>query len=127
MSKSRPSLHLFRFADDFTSYWEGQTIFEEGQIGETMYVVKSGEVVLEVAGSVVETVEAGGILGEMALIEKKPRSATARAKSDCQLVEVDEKRFKFLVQQTPYFAIDVMRVMAERLRSMDERISEKAD
>lgn len=122
MAKKRPALHLFRFADEFLTFWEGQVIFEEGHMGGSMYVVKKGTVELRVGGKPVENVEAGGILGEMALIEKKPRSATAVAKTDCELVEVDEQQFKYLVQQTPYFAIEVMRIMADRLREMDKQI-----
>jgi CRP-like cAMP-binding protein len=55
----------------------------------------------------------------MALIDKQPRSATAVAKTDCKLVSVNEERFQRLVKQTPHFAIQVMRVMAQRLRQMD--------
>ena len=124
MAKSRPALHLFRFADDFLSFWKGQVVFEEGQSGESMYVVKTGTVELRVGGRPVEDVQAGGILGEMSLIEKKPRSAMAVAKTDCELVELNEEQFKYLVQQTPYFAIEVMRVMADRLRAMDARIND---
>ena len=70
----------------------------------------------------VETLDAGDIFGEMALIEKEPRSATARAKADCQAVLVNEKRFSFLVPQTPYFALTVMKTMSERLRRVDQRV-----
>jgi CRP-like cAMP-binding protein len=56
------------------------------------------------------------IFGEMALVDKSVRSGTARAKTNCKVVPIDEKQFEFLVQQTPLFAIKVMRVMAERLR-----------
>lgn len=86
-----------------------------------MYIVKEGEVDVLVRGKTMESVGPGEFLGEMALIDKHPRSATAVAKTDCQLVPVDEKRFTFLVQQTPYFAIEVMRIMARRLRQMDAR------
>jgi len=54
--------------------------------------------------------------GEMALIDSSARSATAVARTDCELIPVDDKRFMFLVQQTPFFAIHVMRVLADRLR-----------
>ena len=84
-----------------------------------MYIVKEGEVDILVHGKTVETVGPGEILGEMALIDQNPRSATAVARTDCQLVPIDEKRFTFLVQQTPYFSIEVMRIMARRLRQMD--------
>ena len=71
--------NLFRTADNFESYPAGQSIFEEGQSGTVLYVVKEGEVEIVVGGSVVETLDAGDIFGEMALIEKQSRSATMRA------------------------------------------------
>ncbi|HXQ21148.1 MAG TPA: cyclic nucleotide-binding domain-containing protein, partial [Candidatus Acidoferrales bacterium] len=71
---------------------------------------------------VVETMGPGGILGEMALIDQNPRSATAVAKTDCTLVPVNEARFKFLVKQVPAFSLEVMRVMASRLRKMDAEV-----
>ena len=84
-----------------------------------MYVVIEGEVNVLIRGKVVETVAAGGIVGEMALIDTQPRSATVIAHTDCKLVPIDEKRFTFLVQQTPFFSLQVMRVMANRLRRQD--------
>ena len=57
----------------------------------------------------------------MALIEKERRTATAVAKTDAKIVSVDERRFLFLIQQTPNFALHVMRVLSDRLRRMDER------
>jgi CRP-like cAMP-binding protein len=65
---------------------------------------------------VVEEVGPGGILGEMALIDTEPRSATATARTDSRVVRVDQKQFTFLVHEHPTFALQVMRVMAGRLR-----------
>jgi len=113
------SLNLVRFAAEVLSFTAQQQIFAEGQPGDQMFIVKEGEVEIVVHGKVVETIGPGGLLGEMALIDRNPRSATAIAKTDCQLVPINEKRFQFLVQQTPYFAIEVMRVLAQRLRHMD--------
>lgn len=115
----QPGVTVSRVADDFEGFSAGQHIFTAGQPGDTMYVVKEGEVEVVVNGKVVDTVGPGGILGEMALIDKQPRSATAVAKTDCKLVSVNEERFQRLVKQTPHFAIQVMRVMAQRLRQMD--------
>jgi CRP/FNR family transcriptional regulator, cyclic AMP receptor protein len=53
----------------------------------------------------------------MALIDNAPCSATAIAASDAKLVAVSEKQFLFLISNTPYFALNVMRVMARRLRA----------
>ena len=115
------ALNLVRFAGDNQSFAAGQHIFMEGHLGDLMFVVKEGEVDVVVHGKVVETVGPGGILGEMALIDHNPRSATAVAKTECQLVQINEARFQFLVQQTPFFALEVMRVLAHRLRQMDAR------
>ena len=81
-----------------------------------------GEVEIRVGERAVEVVGPAGIFGEMAMIDGAPRTATAVARSDCKLVPIDEKRFQFLVQQTPYFAIEVMRVLAGRLRRVDQLI-----
>jgi CRP/FNR family cyclic AMP-dependent transcriptional regulator len=81
-----------------------------------MYVVRSGEIEIKRDGVVVESLSAGGIFGEMALIDGSPRSATARAKTDCELAPINEKSFLFFVHETPFFAIAVMRTLAERLR-----------
>jgi CRP-like cAMP-binding protein len=94
----------------------GTTIFEQGEMGEVLYIVRKGSVALSADGRYLETVEPGGMFGEMALIDREPRSATAQAEADSELVTIDKRRFWFLVQETPYFAEIVMRVMADRLR-----------
>ncbi len=116
---SQPGVSVFRLADEFEGFSAGQHIFTVGQAGDTMYVIKEGEVELVINGKVVDTLGPGGIFGEMALIDKRPRSATAVAKTDCKLVSINEQRFRHLVQQTPHFAIQVMRAMAQRLRHID--------
>ena len=94
----------------------GTTVFSEGEPGDRLYVVKSGTVSLSAHGTPLETVGPGGLFGEMAVIDREPRSATAVTEGECELVAIDKRRFWFLVQETPYFAEIVMRVMADRLR-----------
>jgi CRP/FNR family transcriptional regulator, cyclic AMP receptor protein len=103
------------------NFASGEAIFEEGSEGDKMYVIRSGEVLIENGGKVIETVLPGGIVGEMALIDGSPRSATARAKTDCEVAPITEKAFLFLVHETPFFAIAVMRTLADRLRRTNER------
>ena len=88
----------------------------QGDKGDKMYVIRSGEVEIERDGKVVEKLTDGGIFGEMALIDGSPRAATARAKTTCEVAPITEKTFLFLVHETPFFAIAVMRTLAERLR-----------
>ena len=94
----------------------GAVIFREGDPGEEMYVVQEGRVEIRVGEEVVETLGPGEIFGELALIDDQPRSATAVAVTASRVAAVPEARFHFMVQQTPRFALQVMRVMAERLR-----------
>ncbi|HSB59988.1 MAG TPA: cyclic nucleotide-binding domain-containing protein [Methyloceanibacter sp.] len=98
----------------------GDVIFAEGDKGDAMYVVRNGEVTVERNGKVMETLGGGGIFGEMALIDGSSRSATVRAKTDCEVAPINEKSFLFLVHETPFFAVAVMRTLADRLRRMDE-------
>lgn len=87
------TLSLFRGEGDTQAFASGDTIFVEG-----------------------------GVFGEMALIDAAPRSATATALAACTLVPVTSQRLKAPVKESPDFAIDIMRVMAARLRSMDRRL-----
>ena len=117
------TIELFRSAEETESHSAGHVIFREGDPGNTMYAVQEGEVDLVVHGNVVETVGAGGIFGEMSLLlEGHRRTAAAVAKTACRLAPVTERRFNFLVQQTPMFALQVMRIIAGRLMRMDARL-----
>jgi CRP-like cAMP-binding protein len=108
--------NIFKFAKDFRTVQAGETLFKEGEPGDWMYVVLEGQIDVMFDDTFVETITEGGIVGEMALIDSKPRSATAIAKTECKLAPIDQKRFTFMVQTTPYFALEVMQVMADRLR-----------
>ena len=118
-----PTTNLFEHASNARTVDAGTTIFRDGDPRDDMYAVIEGQVDLFVKGKLVETVEKGGIFGEMALIDKEPRTGTAVAKTDAKIVPVDERRFLFLVQQTPNFSLHVMRVLSERLRRMDSRLA----
>ncbi len=100
----------------------GDVIFAAGDRGEFAFVITEGEIELSLHGDALETVGVGGIFGEMALIDHSARSATARAKTDARIVPIDQKRFLYLLQNTPFFAVEVMGVMADRLRRMDARV-----
>jgi len=114
------TLELFRNETEAISFPAGHTIFSAGERGDAMYVVLEGEVELSINETVVQTLGPGEPFGEMALIDRAPRIATVVAKTACQLVAIPEKRFLFMVQQTPHFALQIMKVMAERLRKMDQ-------
>jgi len=118
-----PNLFLNLFRDkEATSFAPGQSIFRAGDQGEAMYIVVEGEVEILDGSVLLETSGQGSIVGELALIDDEPRSATAVAKTDCRLVAVDRRRFQYMVQETPLFALSVMKVLADRLRKKNIRI-----
>lgn len=101
----------------------GKRLFAEGDEGNLMFVLTDGKAEVIVNNRVVETLQHGNIVGEMGIVSPGPRSATVLAKTDCQFVAIDEKRFLYLVQQTPFFATQVMRVLAERVRATNQIIT----
>ena len=117
---------LFSHATDAIDYPAGSVVFREGGEADCMYVVLEGSLDILVGKLVVETAGRGALLGEMALIDQSPRSATVVAQTPCRLVRLDQRRFQFLLQQTPNFAIHVMQVLVRRLRRMDSRLVDVA-
>ncbi len=107
---------LFRRDRNAKTYAAGKPIFCQGDNSTEMYVVLEGQVAIQLGEQLLETIEPGGLFGEMALIDPAPRSADAFALTDCRLVPVSENQFQVVVQQTPYFAVQVMRILADRLR-----------
>jgi CRP-like cAMP-binding protein len=92
----------------------GGVIFREGEQADELFAIKSGFVRNQVGNRTMADLRADDMFGEMALIDSEPRSATAVAITDVELVPISEKQFLFLVSQTPYFALKVMRILAQR-------------
>lgn len=100
----------------------GETIFEMGQPGDVMYIVKSGVAEVRVGDRVFDTVEAGATLGEMAVLDDTVRSATAIAITDCEIVAIDKDRLLRMVRTQPIVAIELTRSMVRRLRAMNYQV-----
>lgn len=114
---------LFRDDPHVVKLRSGALLFREGDPADLMFVLTIGTARILVGQREVEQLVPGGIVGEMALIDSVPRSATVEAVTDCEFVCVDQKRFKFLVAETPGFALGVMKVLAKRLRNADHLIA----
>lgn len=101
-----------------------EMLFREGDRGDALYIISSGTVRIEYKGIVFEEVRAGGIVGEMAIVDEgAARSASAIAVTRAELVKVNPVQFMTMIMSAPDFALTVMRVMARRLRRMNERAS----
>lgn len=105
----------------------GETIFKEGDPGTVMYVILDGEVEIrkKTARSTYKTLvvlKKGDFFGEMAIIEKKPRTATAVAKSQCKLIMLDTDAFYTMVEKSSDFGVKMIKTLSSRLRKADHLI-----
>ena len=119
------TLSIFQRQPDPQSFSSGQAVFKEGEPGNLMYGVLEGEIALSVNEKIVETIVPGGVFGIGALVSSSVRTYTAIAQTDCKLAFLDEKRFLFVVQETPFFALEVMKSYSERLNRLVRHLVEK--
>lgn len=114
---------LERFARDFPA---GAVLFEEGQPGDYMYVVQTGEV--EIRRQVGETervlaiLPPGEFFGEMAILNGRPRSATAVVKSMSRLLVIEGKTFEAMLRARPEIALRIIKSLANRLESANQHV-----
>ena len=101
------------------SFRAGEIIFHQGTEGNIMYGIINGEVEMLVNDKVVETIREGDVFGQGALLHSDHlRTSTARAKTNCEIACLDQQHFLFAVQETPMFALEVMRSYSDRLRHL---------
>src|SRR6266705_2011942 len=109
-------------AAEIVTLRSGNFLFRASDEGDALYIVKSGTARIMNGSIVYKTVRAGGIVGEMALVDKgMRRSASVIAATSAELIRIDVPKFLALVASAPDFALTVMRVMARRIRSMNSR------
>src|SRR3954468_23404185 len=105
----------------------GEFVFREGDTADVLYILKKGTLRVVSGSSVYETLKPGGIVGEMAIVDQRGRrSASVIAGTRAELLKIDRKRFLDLVANNPDFSIEVMQVMARRLRVMNQRYSNRS-
>jgi CRP-like cAMP-binding protein len=93
----------------------GKTVVTKGAVGACMFVVTQGRIAISVDGTVIEHVGPGGVFGEMALVDRSGRSATATAETDCAWLLIGRDQFVSMVKARPAFGIALMRSMSARV------------
>lgn len=93
----------------------GKTVVTKGALGACMFVVTQGRIAISVDGTVIEHVGPGVAFGEMALIDRSGRSATATAETDCAWLLIGKDKFVDMVRARPAFGIALMRSMSARV------------
>lgn len=115
-------INTFKFVEADIQLSAGDVVFSQGDEANVMYFVKSGAVDIVLQGKVIETIDEGGIFGEMALADSEPRSANAIAQTEVSLVSITEESFEEHVHTTPFFALQVLRITTKRLRVLMKSI-----
>ncbi|MFN8149336.1 MAG: cyclic nucleotide-binding domain-containing protein [Candidatus Nanopelagicales bacterium] len=110
---------VFRSADEVRELADGAVVFREGDEGREMFGVVSGAIALSKGGRPVATIGPEGTFGELSIIDLEPRSLTATAVGPTKVAVISERTFLALVGETPVFALQVMRSLADRLRALD--------
>ena len=113
------TLDMFRNESDGLAYAAGQGIFSKGDEGKSMYVVLEGEVDLRIDGVLVETLGPGEPFGEMAALDGSPRSASATAIEDTELLRIGSDEFYEVLHEQVEIAEGIIRTLIARLRVAD--------
>jgi CRP-like cAMP-binding protein len=110
-----------------TLYKDGDAIVTQGELGDCMYVIQSGEVeVLQHtngAEQCLAVLETGDFFGEMAVFEHEVRSATVRARGDARALKVDRKTLLRRIQEDPLLAVSLLQTMSHRIRDLNDRLA----
>jgi len=121
------AMEFFKSAGKPESFEAGAVLFSEDEKGglfksPKMYVLIVGEVEMIAQNQVIGIVRAGETFGEMAVIAQAARTATARAKNSCTVIGLDEKQYQQALHKKPEFALMLMSIMNNRLRSTISRL-----
>jgi CRP-like cAMP-binding protein len=112
-------LKLLAFTSDRVTYQSGQTLFHQGDMADAAYVVLSGTADILVdspAGQIkVADVEVNSIVGEIAILCDVSRTATVKATSRLEALRISKEHFLKLLSDFPEMAVEIMRVLADRL------------
>ncbi|MDP6883441.1 MAG: cyclic nucleotide-binding domain-containing protein, partial [Rhodospirillales bacterium] len=112
------------------TYDAGQQIFEEGQVGNQAYIVQSGRVeivkVMDDNETILGAVGEGGMFGEMALIDNKPRMATARAAEVTTLIFISRMMFEQKMTRADPFVRGLIKILVGNIRSLSAELERYA-
>ncbi len=107
-----------RSAGTNLTFAAGAIIFNKGDPGPCMYIVQSGVIEMIIGDKVIEVCDANEVIGFMSMIDGALRSSTARVKEACEVSAIDQRKFRFMIDEVPNFAQYVLGAMARRIRGM---------
>lgn len=107
-------------------YQDGEIIVRQGDPGDSMFVVQTGQVQVLAERDGEETLlnvaQEGELLGEMAIFDRKPRSATLRAQGETKILTIDKKNFMRRINEDPTIAFRIVETMSQRVRELSDEV-----
>jgi CRP-like cAMP-binding protein len=115
------------FAKFLTHFAAGHVLFHEGEDGEEMYIIQAGHVAIKKkvkdgTETTLAVLEKGDFFGEMALLERQPRSATAECMEECDLIVINGETFGDMIKSNPEIAVRMLRKQSIRLRETNRQV-----
>ena len=107
-------------------FQDGERIVTQGEVGDCMYVIQKGLVEISMYSqdgeSVLATLKAGTVFGEMSLFTKEPRSASVRAKGKTRVLTIDKRGFFKRVHEDPSLAFRILLKMSRRIEKLNREV-----
>jgi CRP/FNR family cyclic AMP-dependent transcriptional regulator len=108
-------------------FGDGVSIYRRHERGDCAYIIGRGQIEISQRGRAVEIMQPGEIFGEMALIDNEPRTASAVALGQVELIPIDRPLFVVLVRDDPDFAKTIIHLLARRLRAAMNLLERQGD
>ena len=102
-------------------YEQGTEIFKEGEIGDCMYIIQQGNIKIHKGNTTLAILKEKEVFGELSLLDADTRSASATADTDCILYKIDQEPFYELMDERPEVAKGFIKILCQRLRTMNEK------
>ena len=106
-------------------YEQGTEIFKEGETGDCMYIIQQGNIKIHKGNTTLAILKEKEVFGELSLLDADTRSASATAETDCILYKIDQEPFYELMDERPEVAKGFIKILCQRLRTMNEKSRQK--
>ncbi len=100
---------------------EGTAIFQEGDVGDSMYVIYKGKIKIHKGATTLAILNEKEVFGELSLLDAETRSASATANTDCFIFKIDQEPFYELMETRPEVARGFIKILCQRLRAQNEK------
>ena len=119
---SKKDLQRIAKASEEVAVTAGTMLMEQGDAGTEAYVILDGEAIVRRSGRKIATLGPGDAAGELALLDRRPRSAYVEASTDMRLLRIKGTSFRTLLAETPSMALNLLAAMSMRVRELDRQI-----